>query len=275
MFRLTTHSQCLAVVLFLFAPWGSAGAQEATHPIGVVELFTSQGCSSCPPADAILSELAERDDIISLAYHVDYWDYLGWRDRLGSAENTARQKGYAHTLQNTTVYTPQVIVNGRHGMNGGDRDRIGAHLEHMAGTPEGLQVGVALEDRGDTLLIKVGSGPEHHSDEHLNAHLVFVDYAPRSMVEIRSGENRGRTVEYRNAVNRIRTIGMWDGRAKSFEMPKGRSGAARQWLRLASSTGRPRRETRRHSGRGCSGARGSVAARKVGSESGSQKKNRC
>lgn len=217
---LTTRRQLLAAVAGFYALTGIAGAQEMARPVGVVELFTSQGCSSCPPADALLSELAERDDVISLAYHVDYWDYLGWRDALGSAANTARQKNYARSLQKASVYTPQMIVNGRTDMNGADRSRITASLDSMAGTPDGLQVDLSLQDRGDTILVEVGAFRGDAGNELLDAHLVFVDFAPRATVEIRAGENRGRTIEYRNAVNQIQTIGMWDGTAKSFEMPK-------------------------------------------------------
>ncbi|WP_295813870.1 DUF1223 domain-containing protein [uncultured Nitratireductor sp.] len=220
MFRLMTRSHLLAAALGIFALAGAAEARDATRPVGVVELFTSQGCSSCPPADAVLAELANRADVISLSYHVDYWDYLGWRDALGSAANTERQRKYAQSLQKASVYTPQAIVNGRRDMNGADRGKVMSILEDMAGTANGLQVALSMRDTGDSIVIDIGAPSEGLRGGPVNAHVVFVDFTPSATVEIRAGENRGRTIEYRNAVNQIQTVGMWDGTAKSIEMPK-------------------------------------------------------
>ncbi len=223
MFRLWIPGHFLAAALGLLAFTGPGSAESTSRPvdpIGVVELFTSQGCNSCPPADAVLGELAARDDVVALAYHVDYWDYLGWRDALASPANSERQRRYAGALQRASVYTPQAIVNGRRDMNGADRGKVTSTLEALAGTVDGLQVDISLKDMGDTIIVNVGSIPENLKGEPINAHLVFVDYTPQSTVDIRAGENRGRSIQYRNAVNRIQTIGMWDGAAKSFEMPK-------------------------------------------------------
>lgn len=220
MFRLWTPGHILALALGFLALIGPAGAENTVRPIGVVELFTSQGCNSCPPADAVLDELASREDVVALAYHVDYWDYLGWRDALAHPANSERQRKYAGTLQKSSVYTPQAIVNGRQDMNGANRTKVVSTLEALAGTAAGLQVDLSLENRGDSIIVSVGALPEGLDGEDLSAHLVFVDYTPRTTVEIRAGENRGRTIEYRNAVNRIQTIGMWDGAAKNFEMPR-------------------------------------------------------
>ncbi|MFC5586788.1 DUF1223 domain-containing protein [Nitratireductor kimnyeongensis] len=220
MFRLWTPGLILASALGLLAPMGPAEAENTGRPIGVVELFTSQGCNSCPPADAIFDELASRKDVIALAYHIDYWDYLGWRDALARPANSERQRKYAGALQKSSVYTPQAIINGRRDMNGANRAKVVSTLEALAGTAAGLQVELSLEDRGDSIIVSVGSLPEGLDGQDISAHLVFVDYIPQSNVEIRGGENRGRTIHYRNAVNRIQTIGMWDGTAKKFEMPR-------------------------------------------------------
>ena len=101
-----------------------AFAGDVKKPSGVVELFTSQGCSSCPPADAVLAELAEAGDVVALGYHVDYWDYLGWKDTLGSPENTARQYEYGKSFGDRSVYTPQAVINGRTHVNGAKREAV-------------------------------------------------------------------------------------------------------------------------------------------------------
>src|SRR6478752_10718830 len=113
-------------------------ADEA--PKGVVELFTSQGCSSCPPADAAFRKLVERGDVIALAYHVDYWNYLGWADTLSSKENTERQYGYARTMGRSNVYTPQVVVNGRDHVAGADLNGITSKLDGFVTEGKGLTV---------------------------------------------------------------------------------------------------------------------------------------
>ena len=110
-------------------------AGEVKKPAGVVELFTSQGCSSCPPADEIFGELARKGDVIALAYHVDYWDYLGWQDTLATQDNTARQYDYAKTFGARSVYTPQAVINGRTHVNGVEPCR------HIVDARRFLQIG--------------------------------------------------------------------------------------------------------------------------------------
>ena len=112
---------CIAAIVLAVVP-------AVAEPLGVVELFTSQGCNSCPPADAVLAKLAKRGDVVALGYHIDYWDYLGWRDTLASPAFTARQNAYRKTLGTTDVYTPQAVLNGRMDINGADGKRIIADL---------------------------------------------------------------------------------------------------------------------------------------------------
>lgn len=209
-----------AGVLCLCLVAGAAMAQERQRPRAVVELFTSQGCGSCPPADALLGELARDEAVVALAYHVDYWDYLGWKDALARPENTARQRAYAGSLGRSSVYTPQMVVNGRRDVNGAARARVIGALDAMAGGAEGLSVDVAIEDTGESLVIDIGALPQRRAPAARDAHVLLVDFVPEQAVAIRAGENRGRTVEYRNAVTGIRTIGMWDGAAMTIELPK-------------------------------------------------------
>lgn len=219
-YRKTVFAGSLAAGITLMAGALSclpASAGQKALALGVVELFTSQGCSSCPPADAVLAELAGRDNVVALAYHVDYWDYLGWKDMLGSADNTARQRAYAGTLGNASIYTPQAIVNGRRDVNGARAKGVLAAIDGMAGTRDGLTVDVSILDTGETLVIEAGDAP---AGAPAGAHVVLVDFKPRQTVAIHAGENRGQTLEYRNVVNRIHVIGLWDGRARRFELPK-------------------------------------------------------
>jgi hypothetical protein len=185
-------------------------AQEA--PKGVVELFTSQGCSSCPPADAAFRKLVERGDVIALAYHVDYWNYLGWADTLSSKENTERQYGYARTMGRGNVYTPQVIVNGRDHVAGADLGGITGRIDGYLTEGKGLTVPVAAKVNGDELEIKIGAGPG-------KANVVMVYFNREKTIDVEKGENSGKKIAYLNSVADIETVGMWDGKETSLMLP--------------------------------------------------------
>lgn len=180
---------------------------------GVVELFTSQGCASCPPADAELARLIAEDEVLALAYHVDYWNYLGWEDTLSNSENTGRQRGYAATWGRRSVYTPQAVVNGRDHANGADRRAIHRLIETFDKHGRGLMVDLAVRDEGDALQVAIGAGAG-------KADVVVVYFDDSSTVRIERGENAGRTITYRHSVRDIETIGMWSGEAMSIELPK-------------------------------------------------------
>ncbi|RCS25220.1 DUF1223 domain-containing protein [Phyllobacterium salinisoli] len=214
-----------ASLFVLLAQFTPADAQEiheahAKHgPIvsrGVVELFTSQGCVSCPPADAVLSDLAKRSDIVALAFHVDYWDYLGWRDTLASPQNTARQTAYRNAMKGSMIYTPQVILNGRVQINGNDAAGIKSGLTRMAGGPGGLSVPVTItRANGERIVIEAGAGKKPSAP----VHLIVAYFDDKAFVPIGKGENRGRSIVYRNAVRDMETIGMWDGKPLRVEIP--------------------------------------------------------
>ncbi|MCV0394627.1 MAG: DUF1223 domain-containing protein [Rhizobiaceae bacterium] len=185
------------------------------RPKAVVELFTSQGCSSCPPADANLRRIIDAGDVIALAYHIDYWDYLGWKDTLASAANTDRQRYYAKALGSRSVYTPQAVVNGRVHLNGAAKSRLDMTIERMASGDQALSVDVEIRRDGDTIAISTGDWP----NGHIKAHVLLVVYKPVTAVEVKRGENAGRTLEYRNAVVRMQAAGMWKGKPAQWEIP--------------------------------------------------------
>lgn len=198
--------------LLLAAGVGHAG--EAARPRAVVELFTSQGCTSCPPADKAFIELADRSDVVALSYHVDYWDYLGWRDTLATGANTARQQAYGRAFGTRSVYTPQAVVNGRIHMSGARQDEISHSIDRLAGSGRGLAVDVSAAYSGESIVISLGAAPAPDK-----AHVVLAYFSPESTVEIDRGENSGRTVTYRNAVRSVQTVGMWHGKVEQMEVP--------------------------------------------------------
>ncbi|MGH6861902.1 MAG: DUF1223 domain-containing protein [Phyllobacterium sp.] len=216
---------CTAPKLFLIGVPLLAGvvyilpvcAQDmSAKPDGVVELYTSQGCGSCPPADAVLKELATEGKVVALAFHVNYWDYRGWTDSLALPENTERQTEYRDALGLNGIYTPQAILNGREHVNGQDGTKIRRRIADMRDTASGLTVPVSIEKTAKRrLLIDIGSGPVT-----ANPVRVLLAYVNReSIVAIPDGENVGRKVSYANSVRAVETVGMWDGTAQKIEIP--------------------------------------------------------
>ncbi|MDF0602496.1 DUF1223 domain-containing protein [Psychromarinibacter sp. C21-152] len=181
-----------------------SAAQSAEDPV-VVELFTSQGCSSCPPADALLAELAGRDDVIALALHVDYWDYIGWTDSFGDSAFTTRQKGYARASGHRTIYTPQMIVEGHDHVVGYKPMKL-AELIGRHGDAAPL-ADLTLRREGDKLHIRA----EARGALPRKLLVQLVRYLPEGTVDIRKGENAGRTIKYTNIVTEWEVLGGWDG----------------------------------------------------------------
>ena len=180
-----------------------AAAQEG--PV-VIELYTSQGCSACPPADAILQDLAKRDDVIALALHVDYWDYIGWKDIFASPAFSARQQAYARAANAKMVYTPQMIINGVDRMIGSRPMQVMDSLQNHGRT--GLLFDVQLTRRGSRVMINAGSGP---GGDYV---VQLVRYTPEETVAIERGENAGRNLSYANIVTSWDVIGQWDGQSE-------------------------------------------------------------
>jgi hypothetical protein len=188
-------------------------AQPAwSAPRAVIELFTSQGCSSCPPADRLVGEFAQDPAILAMSLPIDYWDYLGWRDTLASSANTARQRAYARARGDREVYTPQVVVNGMVHAVGSDREAIAAAIGATDADPLTLSLAVRLSSTEDAFEIAVPAGPPAQE----GAGVWLLGIAKAVPVTIGTGENGGRTVIYHNVVRRRVQLGEWNGQERSF-----------------------------------------------------------
>lgn len=193
---------CALALLALGLPASAGEFREG--PKAVLELFTSQGCSSCPEADAMLDEMGQRPDMITLAYHVDYWDYIGWQDTFGAKENSKRQRDYASAWGSSRIFTPQLVVNGECGVVGNKRDKVDAAL----GTATPMPLVVKLADAGNDLLgVSIAGRPEGDTPE---AVVWLVTYIDRAEVEIDRGENQGKKVAYTHIVTGRQVLGRWD-----------------------------------------------------------------
>lgn len=178
---------------------------QAEEPV-VVELFTSQGCSSCPPADALLARLTERDDIIPLALHVDYWDYIGWKDKFADPAFTKRQKGYARAQGARTIYTPQMVVAGHSAVVGHKPMELAEQIMEAMDAPRRVVLDVSRQ--GDEIEVRVTALRPIEGEVFLH----LVRYEPSETVSIRRGENAGHTFTYHNIVTEWETMATWNGR---------------------------------------------------------------
>ena len=185
----------------------SLTTQVAAQTTTVVELYTSQGCSSCPPADAFLHELAKQDDVIALALHVDYWDYIGWKDEFANPAYTERQKAYARMAGSRTVYTPQMVIGGVDHVIGTRPEQVAAKLtEHMM---KAAAVDVSATRSGNTATVTLAAAPD--ATEAMVIQLVT--YKPSATVDIKRGENAGKTLTYANVVTSWTALDAWNGKA--------------------------------------------------------------
>lgn len=207
MFR--AHS-LLALTFLVCVALPAQGEEVRSPPKAVVELFTSQGCSSCPPADRLLSELSARKDVIALSYHVDYWDYAGWTDTFGAEENTNLQRNYASAWRASRIYTPQMVINGQKGVVGSRRTEVDGALA-KAGLP--LPVDVTSAD--NMLAISVPGRPGLGK-----AVIWVVAFVKHAEVAIERGENGGETIGYSHVVTRRQAVGMWEpGSGANLKLP--------------------------------------------------------
>jgi len=199
----------------LVAVLASAAVARA-EPKAVLELFTSQGCSSCPPADKLLGSYAQDKDVIALSYPVDIWDYLGWTDTLASHENTERQRAYAQRRGDSQVYTPQVVVNGVMPVVGSDKTAIDRAIAD-SGRVGGLPVPVKISHSDEAVNIDIGPAANAWV---LKGTVWLVLYDRARTVEIPRGENKGRMLTYTNVVRKVQRLQMWKGASLSLSLPE-------------------------------------------------------
>jgi hypothetical protein len=186
-------------------------ADVSSRPI-VVELFTSQACSSCPPADGLLTDLARRrNDVLPLAFHVTYWNNLGWRDPFSFPAATERQRTYAAKIGEQSVYTPQMVVDGTQSFVGSDRNEAEAAIRR-AKAGQIMAAPLHLERRGEDLTIEVGTGAGAGA-------VLLVGFDPEHSTAVGGGENGGRRLQESNVVRSIQTIGQWRGEPLRLEQP--------------------------------------------------------
>lgn len=206
----------------------SAAANDRAHPT-VVELYQSQGCSSCPPAIANINAIAARPDVLALTFAVTYWDQLGWKDTFARPEFTSRQWDFARAAGRAGVATPQTIINGRVVTNGGDAARL---ISAIRAADRGSG-GPAIRASGGKILI--GPGPAMRP-----ATIWLVRYDPRVInVPIRAGENGGKTIAHRNVVRSLSAIGRWSGAETVLPLPSARDPNLRSALLIQSAPGGP------------------------------------
>jgi hypothetical protein len=218
----------IALAAFLTIVSTSALAADAAHPT-VIELFQSQGCSSCPPANANVMALSTRQDILALSFQVTYWDQLGWKDTFASPQYTARQWDYARGLRHDNVFTPQVVINGRAdvvGIQPGEIERAAARVDRGPGGPR-LDIG------GGRVTVS-GAAPGRPATVWL------VRYDPNVVqVPIRRGENGGRTLPHKNIVRSLTRLGDWSGPVRSYPLPPTEPGGLKRAILIQSGPGGP------------------------------------
>lgn len=210
--------RALAVALVALAPSFAAiqDAGAAGSKI-VVELYTSQGCSSCPPADKFLGELAGRDHVLALSFHVDYWNYIGWRDPYSDPKWTKRQQAYGKNLRKRYVYTPQMVIDGRTESVGSQRNQVD-RLIARARRDQKLKISVSHPDR-DTLNIRIpalaGNSAKY---EGAPATIWMVLYDSSHATSVKAGENDGTTITNVNVVRSMSPVGTWRGKALTLSL---------------------------------------------------------
>jgi hypothetical protein len=208
----TVRGLALAMAVLLVA--GSAEAGGGKRPV-VVELFTSQGCSSCPPADALLGRLTDRKDVLAMSLPITYWDMMGWKDTLASEANTHRQKSYSEIMGHGGVYTPQMIVDGVSDIIGSREAAVETAIALREGDMDAVPV--LLHATRQEIHVTVGPASNHEGPD---ATIWMFRILGKATVAIGAGENQGRTVTYRNIVRDMKAIGLWKGPAVSLDLPR-------------------------------------------------------
>ena len=203
------------IVAFMIA--GETANAQTKQPT-FVELFTSQGCSSCPPADALLGELVKRKDVIAVTLPVDYWDYLGWKDTLASPANTKRQYAYAKARRDRQVYTPQMVLNGQHHVVGNRRSQVFGKIDELSKAEKAPNIKVNISSLKDAITVKTGTPPSKLAGEQATLWLIM--FKKKVTIPIKRGENRGHTISYYNVARQMLPLGKWTGKPMKVTLPK-------------------------------------------------------
>jgi hypothetical protein len=214
----------LRTALLLTMLCGAASPALAAN-LTVVELFQSQGCSSCPPANANVMALSDRPDLLTLSFGVTYWDQLGWKDTFASPQYTERQWDYARAFHRRNVFTPQVVVNGHADVVGADRRELEALIQR-----EGAAKGPEIHLAKDSVMVDAAAGPA--------AQVWLVRYDPRIVqVPVARGENGGQTLPHRNVVKELVKLGDWSGKPVSYPLPASHDAALRDAVLVQAGSG--------------------------------------
>jgi hypothetical protein len=207
---------CLVTAIAIICTSGPVFAADA-EARAVLELFTSQGCSSCPPADKLLGELADDPSLVVMSLPIDYWDYLGWKDTLADPRNSARQRAYSHTRGDREVYTPQVVVNGSMHALGSDRLAIEKAIVQSRRAGATLSLPVNMEVADGQVHVSLPDGVQAHAA----ADVWICGLARAVTVAIGRGENRGKVITYHNVARRWVKLGTWAGKREAWDVPVG------------------------------------------------------
>lgn len=197
----------------------TAAAPQATPVRAVVELFTSQGCSSCPPADAVLKALADDPTIMALSLPVDYWDYLGWKDSFASPRNSERQRAYAKARGDGAIYTPQAVINGTVHLNGSGRAAIDSAIQSALTDNTAPRIPLRFWQERNTLNIAVSAAAPGVAPREATLWLGLVQ--TNAAVEVKHGENEGKQLTYTNVVRELTAVGLWKGEPLMVQIPRG------------------------------------------------------
>jgi len=212
----------LILAVLVPVPASAQGAPDINPSFGppkdVLELFTSQGCDTCPPADEVLAKFAERPNVIAITLPVDIWDYLGWKDTLASDKNSERQRAYAKARGDGAIYTPQVIVNGMIGVNGADPAAIEEAIKVSNEALRGGRVPIRFWHERNSIMIEAGAAPEGR--HYKEATIWFAVVQKRANVPIERGDNKGKTLTYTNIVREMMPVGSWNGQALSLQLAR-------------------------------------------------------
>jgi hypothetical protein len=200
----------------------SMAVPASAEPRAVIELFTSQGCSSCPAADKLLGELSRDPSLVTMSLAVDYWDYLGWKDTLALRGHSDRQRAYAEARGDREVYTPQVVVNGVVHVLGSDKVAIEKAIARTRSNPSVLALPVSMTVAGDKVIVNVPAAKDEYragdKDEYRVGEVWLCPVSSKVSVDIGRGENHGRTLTYHNVVRRWVKLGEWKGKAATFSI---------------------------------------------------------